>query len=387
LHGIPIGLKDNIDTAGIPTTAASAVYADRVPQESAEVVRRLEEAGAIILGKLNMHEFAFGATSAISHFGPVRNPWNLERVPGGSSGGSGAAVAARLCAGALGTDTGGSIRIPAAHCGIVGLKPTYGLASIRGIVPMIVSQDHVGPMCRSVADTALMLQALAGYDPGGIASINVPVPQFSKAFQVPTGGLRLGIPRAYYQDVDAQILAVMERALELLLRLSGSAQDVTLPQVTDTSSVLGEVYEYHAQLIADKRELYQPLTLQRILQGSEVDLKDYVRATYELKLTRKAIERTFEDVDLLITPTMTALPVTIDEAKQESENGRSHIRNTMPFNLYGIPSISIPCGFSSDGLPMGLQISGPALGEVNVLALAYAYEQATKWHEKTPALG
>ena len=188
LHGIPIGLKDNIDTAGVRTTAGSAVYADRVPDEDAEVVTRLEAAGAIVLGKLNLHEFAYGGTSAFTLSGPVRNPWDVDRIPGGSSGGSGAAVAARLCAGALGTDTGGSVRIPAAHCGIVGLKATYGLASIRGIVPLSVSLDHVGPMCRSVADAALMLQAMAGYDPRGIASIQAEIPRLRERAPAPHVG-------------------------------------------------------------------------------------------------------------------------------------------------------------------------------------------------------
>ncbi len=227
LHGIPIALKDNIDTAGVLTTAASAVFAERIPDEDAEVVTRLKEAGAIILGKLNMHEFAYGATSAVTHFGPVHNPWDLDRIPGGSSGGSGAAVAARLCAGALGTDTGGSIRIPAAHCGIVGLKPTYGLASIRGIIPLSVSLDHVGPMCRTVADSALMLQALAGYDPRDIASISANVPNYSSALQRSTSALRLGVPRTlFYDNVDPQILDAIERALSIQGELTPSTQEV-----------------------------------------------------------------------------------------------------------------------------------------------------------------
>ena len=218
LHGIPVALKDNIDTAGVLTTAASAVFAERIPNEDAEVVTRLKEAGAVILGKLNMHEFAYGATSAVTHTGPVHNPWDLDRIPGGSSGGSGAAVAARLCAGAPGTDTGGSVRIPAAHCGIVGLKATYGLASIRGIIPLFVSLDHVGPMCRTVADSALMLQALAGYDPRDIASVRADVPRYSSALQRRTSMLRVGVPRTpFYDDVDPQILDAIEQAQRVLV--------------------------------------------------------------------------------------------------------------------------------------------------------------------------
>ena len=263
LHGIPIALKDNIDTAGVPTTAASEVFADRIPEEDAEVVTRLERAGAIILGKLNMHEFAYGASSSITHFGPVRNPWDLDRIPGGSSGGSGAAVAARLCAGALGTDTGGSIRIPAAHCGIVGLKATYGLASIRGIIPLGLSLDHVGPMCRTVADAALMLQALVGYDPNDIASIRADIPNYSSALQRRTSELRLGIPRTlYYEDVDPQILEAVEREQRVLDELTASTQEVELPPMPQQRPVFLEAYAYHAEFLEDRRDLYSPRCLQ-----------------------------------------------------------------------------------------------------------------------------
>lgn len=388
LHGIPIALKDNIDTAGIRTTAASAVFADRIPDQDATVVTRLEEAGAIVLGKLNMHEFAYGATSAASHFGPVHNPWDVTRIPGGSSGGSGAAVAARLCAGALGTDTGGSIRIPASHCGIVGLKPTYGLASIRGIVPLSVSLDHVGPMCRSVADCALLLQALAGYDAGGIASIQSRVPTYSSALQRRTSTLRLGVPRTpFYEDTDPQILDVVEQALGVLTDRTASTRDVSLPALPARRPIAVEAYAYHAGYLDEHRDLYAPSTLTRILSGADIPTKDYVQMLYELSLTRKAIASVFDDVDLLITPTLAQLPVTIDAARETPlETTRILVRNPGPFNIYGIPTISVPCGFSREGLPIGLQISGRAGGEVDVLALAHAYEQATGWHLRVPPL-
>ncbi len=385
LHGIPIALKDNMDTSGVRTTAASAVYANRVPNENAEVVNRLREAGAIVLGKLNMHEFAFGATSAITHFGPVHNPWDLDRIPGGSSGGSGAAVAARLCAGALGTDTGGSIRIPAAHCGIVGLKATHGLASIRGIIPMSVSLDHVGPMCRTVGDAALLFQAMAGYDSLDASSIEAKIPQYFTALQRRTSKLRLGVPRTYYEGVDPQILNALERALDVLGHLTAGMEDVDLPPVPETTTVFADMYAYHADLISKKRELYQALTLERILQGKDFPAADYVKAKTQLKLARNAISRVFETVGLLITPTVVQLPIAIEEARIRT-GPAVNIRNTIPLNLYGIPSISIPCGFSQEGLPIGLQISGPLLGELDVLALAHAYEQATNWHEEMPPL-
>ena len=388
LHGIPIALKDNIDTAGVPTTAASAVFADRIPDEDAAVVTRLTEAGAIILGKLNMHEFAYGATSAVSHFGPVHNPWDLDRIPGGSSGGSGAAVAARLCAGALGTDTGGSIRIPAAHCGIVGLKPTYGLASIRGIIPLSVSLDHVGPMCRTVADSALMLQALVGYDPRDIASRRADVPNYSSALQRRTSALRVGVPRTlFYEEVDPQILDAIERALSVLSRLTASTQEVELPMRPQARPVSVEAYEYHADYVDEKRELYGASTLERIVSGADVSAIDYAEVLYQLELGRKAIAGVFEAVDVLITPTLAQLPVSIETARVSPlEVTQILIRNPAPFNYYGIPTMSIPCGFSRDGLPIGLQLSARALGEPDVLALAHAYEQVTDWHERTPPL-
>lgn len=386
LHGIPIALKDNIDTSGVRTTAASAVYENRIPQENAEVVNRLREAGAIILGKLNMHEFAFGGTSAITHFGPVHNPWDLARIPGGSSGGSSAAVAARLCAGALGTDTGGSIRIPAAHCGIVGLKATHGIASIRGIIPFSLSLDHVGPMCRTVGDAALMLQAIAGYDSRDPSSIQVQIPRYSSALQRRTAELRLGVPRVFYENLDPQILDAMDKAHDVLRRLTAGMEDVKLPPTPQMPLGISEIFEYHAGLIEEKRELYQTLTLQRILQGADLPATDYIRAKVELKLARNAIAHVFERVDLLITPTMANLPMTIEAALKETVDGSASIRNTLPFNLYGIPTISVPCGFSREGLPIGMQISGPSLGELDVLALAHAYEQGTDWHRQTPPL-
>ena len=387
LHGIPIALKDNIDTAGVRTTAGSAVFADRVPDEDAEVVTRLEAAGAIVLGKLNMHEFAYGGTSAFAWSGPVRNPWDVDRIPGGSSGGSGAAVAARLCAGALGTDTGGSVRIPAAHCGIVGLKATYGLASIRGIVPLGVSLDHVGPMCRTVADTALMLQAMAGYDPRGIASIDADIPDYASALRRPTSALRLGVPRTFYEDVDPQVLAAVERALGVLGDLTAGTRDVELPALPEARTVGVEAYAYHADLLDERRDLYDPSTLERIEGGAEMSAADYAEARYQLTLVRKAIAAVFDDVDILVTPTLVQLPVSIEEARASPlEVTGILIRNTAPFNGYGTPAITVPCGFSREGLPIGLQLCGRALGEVDVLALAHAYEQATEWHERTPPL-
>src|SRR5437667_6421619 len=248
LHGIPIALKDNIDTAGIRTTAASAVFDDRVPQEDAEVARRLKAAGAICIGKTNLHEFAMGGTSATSYFGPVRNPWALDRNPGGSSGGSAAAVAADLCYAALGTDTGGSIRTPASYCSVVGLKPTYGLVSIRGIIPLVLSLDHCGPIARSVMDAALMLNALAGYDRLDIASVEHAPEDYVAALDQPVSGFRLGIARAPFFDLlDADIAGVVDEALRVLAKLTRGMTDTMLPATRD-ATVDGEAYAYHEEM-------------------------------------------------------------------------------------------------------------------------------------------
>ena len=386
LHGIPIALKDNIDTAGVLTSAGSELFANRMPAEDAEAVTRLEAAGAIVLGKTNMHEFAYGASSAVTHYGPVRNPWDLDRIPGGSSGGSAAAVAARLCAGALGTDTGGSIRMPAAYCGIVGLKPTYGLASIRGIIPLSISLDHVGPMCRTVADAAILLQALVGYDPRDIASMRASVPDYSSALQRATSSMRLGVPRSlFFEDVDAEILDGVERALDVLSELTASTRDIELPPLPQARPVLVESYAYHAEYLEASPDLYDAATREQILRGQGIPATEYAESLYQVELSRKAIDAVFDDVDLLITPTMAREPVDIDTALASAvEINPTLIRNASPFNTYAIPTISIPCGFSSSGMPIGLQIAGRHLREIDVLALAHAYEQATDWHETVP---
>ncbi len=391
LHGIPIALKDNMNTAGIRTTAASALFADRVPTYDAEVYRRLTEAGAVLLGKLNMHEFAYGGTSAISHFGPVHNPWNLDHIPGGSSGGSAAAVSARMCCAALGTDTLASIRMPSAYCGIVGLKPTHGLVSIRGIIPISETLDHVGPMTRTVGDTALVLQAIAGYDALDPVSISTELPAYADSLQQSTARLSLGMPQSpFYDRLDADVSNAVEAALEVLRKLTAGVREITLPPHPDFPVLLAESTAYHKPYLADpvKRSQYDPVTLARLDAAAEFSTADYVNAHRELLLARKAIDQTFEEVDLLVTPTTPGLPETIRHAinPAEASGGEPSLRNTFAFNIYGIPTISIPCGFSRSGLPIGLQISGPRLSETSVLALAHAYEQVTEWHTTQPPL-
>ena len=392
LHGIPIGLKDLIDTAGVRTTAGSAIFADRVPSEDAEVVRRLKAAGAVLVGKLNMHEFAYGATSVPSHFGPVHNPWKLDHIAGGSSGGSAAAVAAELCYGALGSDTGGSIRQPSAYCGIVGLKPTYGRVSTRGVIPLSWSLDHIGPMCRTVADAALLLNAIAGYDPIETTSVDAPVPDYSRALHSKVSGFRLGIPRAiFYEQLDPEIAAATDKAIDVLGKLTAGARDVQLPAYPILPIVGAEAYAYHLPYISKTPELYQPTTRQRIEGGAKVTAAEYIQARRELDRLRRAVGEVFGAVDLLITPATPVPPSTIADADKPAAvpppGGTAlSLRNTSPFDIYGLPTISIPCGFTSSGLPIGIQISGPRFGESQVLALAQAYEQATDWHTRRPAL-
>ena len=390
LHGIPIALKDLFDTAGIRTTAGSAVFADRVPSEDAEVVRRLKASGAVLLGKLNMHEFAYGDTSAQTHFGPVRNPWDRTRVSGGSSGGSAAAIAARLCYGALGSDTGGSIRQPAAYCGIVGLKPTYGLVSTRGVVPLSWSLDHVGPMCRTVEDAATLLQPIAGYDPLDTNSVNATIPDYRKALRQKVSALRIGTPRAvFYEMLDPEVEQAVHQALDVIGRLTASTRDVELPAYRTLPVVGAEAYAYHAPYFTKTPELYQSGTRQRLQGGSMVSTAAYIDGRRELERLRRAVAAVFSNVDLLVTPTAPILPQSVDEAVNNPAlpppgGVALSLRNTQPFDIYGLPSISVPCGFSRNGLPIGLEISGPRLGESQVLALAQAYEHATEWRRRTP---
>lgn len=395
LHGIPVALKDLFDTAGIRTTAASALYKDRIPTEDAEVVRRLKAAGAVLVGKTNMVEFAYGDNSAVSYFGAVNNPWNLPYATGGSSSGSAAAVAAGLCFGALGSDTAGSIRVPSARCGIVGLKPTYGLVSNRGVIPLSWSLDHVGPMTRTVTDSALMLQAIAGYDPAETTSIQFPLPSYSTALGKKTSAIRVGTPRDFFfEKLDPEIEAAVTDALSLLRRITASVRDVSLPSRPDQqeslrSAVRGaEAYAYHFEAVTKTPELYQPETLARIRIGADVTTRAYIQGRRDLAQTRSVFQRAFENVDVLVLPTLAAPPPTTEEMNKDVESsmrlGRNAIRNTSPFDVWGNPTISVPCGFTQKGLPIGLQISGPNGGETTVLQVAYAYEQATDWHKRAP---
>jgi len=391
LHGIPLALKDIIDTAGIRTTAASALFKDRVPAEDAEVVRRLKNAGAVLVGKQNLHEFAYGGSSVVSAFGEVRNPWDTGHITGGSSGGSAAAVAAGMCYVAIGTDTAGSIREPAALCGVTGLKPTYGRVSAHGVIPLSWSLDHIGPITRTVADAAVVLQAIAGYDKKDTNSADRPLDDYLHSVGTRRRGIRAGIPRRFfYEELDPEVASAVEQALGVLRTLGVTIRDVELEVPTDRTLQAAESYTYHAEFVARSPELYQPETLRRIRSGEKIAAAEVEERRRELARLRSEAGQMFSDVDLLVTPTTPIPAPDLSELKQHPDLLRplelTLLRNTRPLNVWGLPAISVPCGFTNTGLPIGLQIAGSHWAESRVLQLAYAYEQATAWHKREPNL-
>jgi aspartyl-tRNA(Asn)/glutamyl-tRNA(Gln) amidotransferase subunit A len=393
LHGVPIAIKDIIDTAGTRTTGGSALFEDRVPTQDATVVARLMAAGAVIVGKTNTQEFAMGGGET-SFWGPSRNPWNLAHSTGGSSSGSGAALAACLSYGALGTDTGGSVRMPASYCGIVGLKATYGLVPIRGIMPLTLSLDHCGPMTRTVADNALLLNVLAGYDKLDITSVPHAREDYVAQLSQPVSGLRLGMPASYFDGLNPEVAKVVEAAVALLAKVTRGVKEVALPAVTHLGSLgtLGETFAYHEEYYKRAAGKYMLPERRRLQAAAEADVKavDYIRAKWEVELLRREVDDAFGDFDLVVLPTQRILPPPLDElikrAHDPAPANPRVVSNCQPFNVMGIPAVSIPCGFSKSGLPIGLMIAGPNFAEGKVLALAQAYERATEWHKRKPAL-
>jgi aspartyl-tRNA(Asn)/glutamyl-tRNA(Gln) amidotransferase subunit A len=387
LHGVPVALKDLIDTAGIRTTAASALHKDRIPTHDAEVVRRLRQAGAVLIGKNNLHEFAYGGSSLISYFGDAHNPWNRGHIAGGSSGGSAAAVVAGLAYAAIGTDTAGSVREPAALCGCVGLKPTYGRVSSRGVIPLSLSLDHVGPLAATVEDAAIVLQSIAGYDAADITSADVPVSDYVSGLREGVRALRVGVPRAYFfDDLDPEVASAMEHALSGIRSLGAEIKEVQLEVPTDRTLQMAEAYAYHAENVAKNPELYQPETLRRIRSGQKVSATEYIQQRRDLDEARRSVRAVFADVDVLVMPTMPMPAPAIADLRATPDALRPAelklLRNTRPFNVWGLPTISVPCGFTQSGLPIGLQIAGPHWREDLVLRVAHAYEQATAWHKR-----
>ncbi len=381
LHGIPIGLKDLFDTAGVLTTAASNQYRHRVPTEDAEVVRRLKQAGAVILGKLNMHEFAFGMSGVVSAFGPAKNPWNPERITGGSSSGSAAAVAAGMCVAALGSDTSGSGRCPPALCGIVGHRPSANLISVKGVVPLCSSFDTVSPITSTVADAATLLDLLSGTS------------NFASLLGEDVRELRVGIARNhFFDDLDPDVARAMDEALNVVRKLVAETADVEVPRDAFRTIFDAEIYEFHELMATRTPELYQPLTLFRVQKTAGISATDYIRESRRLKQFRADAERIFEQVDVVITPTVPApAPKLADLESLAIPDVRPFemkylLRNTAPFSSLFWPSMSVPCGFSRDGLPIGMQMSARPGADSTVLRLAHAYERATDWHKRRPTI-
>ena len=394
LHGIPLGIKDLFDVAGVPNTMGSKLLRDNVPREDSTVVRRLRDAGGVILGKQNLHEFAFGITSENPHYGVVRNPWDTTRVPGGSSGGTAAAVASSLCVAGMGSDTGASIRAPASFCGVVGLKPTYGRVSRAGALPLAWSLDHAGPIARTVADCALILQTIAGRDERDPASSTTRVDDYIADLQRGLHGVRVGVPREYFFDlVEPEVEHLVRSAVGMLESLGASVSEVSLPHV-EHAQVAGNVImsteaaAWHATWLRDRSQDYGRDVLQRIRGGLLVRATEYLHAQQMRALIQADFAEAYRSVDVLAAPTV---PLVAPEIGRTFDRGGPFDvapraianRATVPCNLTGAPAISIPCGFS-DGLPVGVQLMAPPFEESLLLRVAAAYESATDWHTRRP---
>jgi len=390
LHGVPIGVKDIYSTAGMRTTCHSRVLIDHIPGEDAESIRRLREAGAIVLGKLATHEFAFGGPSHDLPFPAARNPWNLDHIPGGSSSGSGAGIAAGLCAGATGSDTGGSIRNPAGNCGVAGIKPTYGLVSRRGVFPLSHTLDTCGPMAWTSEDCALLLQAMAGYDAGDPASVSAPVPDFHDEIARPASGLRVGVVRHFYAGRDGATPETVQRidaALGTLSDLGVLVTDVTLPDLLDFHAagraiLLSEAYAVHRAHLQRTPELYGQYSRERLRLGALITAEEYYQAQRFRRILTERTLRAMEGLDLLITASNYGTAERFADAKIFPFFGKPYL--SMPFNLTGQPALATCSGFGADGLPHSFQIVGRAFDDALVLRLGYAYEQATPWRARRP---
>ncbi len=387
LLGIPVGHKDIYLTKGIRTTGGSALFADWVPDSDSTVGRRWQDAGTVLLGKLITHEFAFGLQFPGHRFQPARNPWNLEHIPGGSSSGSGAALAAGLLHGATGSDTGGSIRGPAAFCGITGLKPTYGRVSRAGVMTLSWTLDHTGPMARTVEDCAYLLQAIAGHDAADPASSTRPVDDYVGALDGSVRGLRIGVPRNYFfEDADTDNVRAFEDALGTLRKLGADVRDLQIPAFNLSRSfmliMLSEAFAYHEQDLRLHSELYGEMLRERLLTGALVTGPEYVQAQRVRMQICADVAEVMKTVDVLATPTT---PKTAPTFKTMYDPELAFPRTNMPpFNLTGQPTLALPCGLSASGLPLSLQLSGRAFEEATVLRLGHAYQRATDWHTRRP---
>jgi aspartyl-tRNA(Asn)/glutamyl-tRNA(Gln) amidotransferase subunit A len=399
LLGIPVSLKDNLWTRGIRTTAGSKILGDFVPTADAAAARKLFAAGAALLGKTNMHEFAYGITNSNPHYGDARNPWNRDRITGGSSGGSGAAIAAGLCVASIGTDTGGSIRVPSALCGIVGLKPTFGRVSVFGTVPLAPSFDHVGPLARSVPDAAILLGLIAGHDPLDPTSSARPVEDFRRGLQKPLRKFRLGRPHEHYwRNLDNEVRRAAESAVRDLEKRGAVVREVSLPHLVDslqaaTDISLAEATHGHQAsgfFPADAGE-YSKETRQRLEAGEKITAVQYLAGLDVRKRLLAEFGAAFQEVDAIVAPTapVPAPPIGADNVLIDGVQigvRPALVGMCRPANFTGLPAISVPCGFTREGLPVGLQLIGRAFDETTLLRIAHAYERAHDWGQRHPNL-
>jgi aspartyl-tRNA(Asn)/glutamyl-tRNA(Gln) amidotransferase subunit A len=383
LHGIPLGLKDLFETEGIRTTAGSTFFSEYIPEADAKVVQMIKDAGAVLLGKLNMHEIALGVTSENPHFGACCNPWNLQCITGGSSGGHAAALAAGLCMGALGSDTGGSIRIPASLCGVVGLKPTYGRVSLRGVIPLSWNLDHAGPMARCTRDVAILLQAIAGYDPQDAWSVNMPLDDYLARLGEDLHGWRVAVASdSYFTDhqvVDGEVMNALSHAVEVFKELGAVIESVQFPNAREAAMANSlmtpsDAAAFHHQRLAENPQGFGRDVLKRLQTGAAYTSTEYSLARRMQTILRCQFNEFLEDYDLLLTPT-TPIPAPRLGSADAVEQARLLTRFTAPFNLTGLPALSIPCGWSSEKMPIGLQIISKAWAERKLLSAAELYEQ------------
>ena len=387
LHGVPVALKDIIYTRGVRTTMGSAHYAGHVPDHSATVARKLEEAGSVVMGKTNTHEVAYGPTGDRSYFGPTLNPHDARRITGGSSGGSGAAVAANLCYGALGSDTGGSIRIPAALCGTVGMKPTFGRVSKSGVFPLSWSLDHVGPITRTVEDNALMLNVLTGHDPEDPYSVDHPAEDFVRYLQRGLRGAGIGLPTSFYFDqVDEEVGVLVREAMEVFRSLGAQVREVEIPNLVDTLHaqrlILGaEAYAVHEERLENEPEAFDEEVCERLMDGARPRAYRYANARRRGVLATDEFDHALQGVDVLLTPTLPIVATEIGQREVRIGDNKESVRSALtrytgPTDLTGHPSLSIPCGTTASGLPVGLQLIGRHFDEATLYRFGHAYEAA-----------
>ena len=387
LHGVPLGLKDLIYTRDVRTTMGSAFFKDYVPDYSATVALKLEEAGAVLVGKTNTHEFAYGPTGDRSYFGPTRNPHDARRISGGSSGGSGAAVAASLLYASLGSDTAGSIRIPSALCGVVGMKPTFGRVSKRGVFPLSWTLDHVGPLTRTVEDNALLMNVLAGYDPKDPYSANRPAEDFARDLGRGVGGGVVGVPKDFYfEHVEDEVGERVREAIGVFLSLGAEVREVGIPNLPETLKaqryiLAADAYAIHEERLKSAPEKFDEEVRERLLEGERLKAHRYARAQQRKIASQDEFEEALREADVLLAPTLPIAATLIDQREVNiggyEEPVRSAVtRLTGPANLIGVPSLSVPCGFTASGLPVGMQLIGRPFDEAALYRFGHAYETA-----------